>query len=169
MTLTEIKNIIEQLAVKICAPTYLLPTFGHSNDDARPHVEIDKNGQLYYVVVERGKECLRHSALDLDDLLYRVFEGITFSMASKIEQKKRVPEQDTRRIFFVEQEKLLGELNKEWQLRKREDHRGILISYPFDDNAITRVDYYRRLVLDSNNVGNEWRLACEKYPLPKHN
>ena len=50
-----IKSEIKRLAKKINARKKTLPTFGSSEDFARPHIE--KTGNIYHwVVVERGQE-----------------------------------------------------------------------------------------------------------------
>jgi hypothetical protein len=98
---------VNNLAEKINAPSLLLPTFGYTNDGAQPHIEIDKNGQLYYVVVERGQELRRDYALDTNDLLYRIFADITFSMACDYELEHRISTEDCRRQIFAKQEELL--------------------------------------------------------------
>jgi hypothetical protein len=100
-TLEDIKNLVDILAEKINAPKYLLPTYGQSIDGAHPHIEIDKNGQLYYAIIERGEELKRDFAVDTDDLLYRVFADITFSMASDYEVKHRIETEDFRRQMFA--------------------------------------------------------------------
>lgn len=68
------------MARKIDAPIEFLPAISRNPYDAEPHIEI-RNGELHYVVVERGKEIRRDKAADLDDLLFLIFETITFDMA----------------------------------------------------------------------------------------
>jgi hypothetical protein len=89
-TLDNIKNLIDTFAEKINAPRYLLATYGYSLDGAHPHIEIDRCEQLYYVIVERGQELKRNFAVDTEDLLYRVFADVTFSMAVDYEVKHRI-------------------------------------------------------------------------------
>jgi hypothetical protein len=165
-SLSEVKQLVDQLASKIQAPQFLLPTYGESLDNAHPYVEIDRSGLLFYLANERGQEVLRYIAKDIDDLLYNIFKDITFSMATKYELANRVKGQDFRRIYFAEQERLLGILNSDWQLKKHQEFEKTLTDNPFDDFASIRVDYYEELVAHGKNQGNEWLLACEKYPLP---
>ena len=133
-TLEDIKLLVDKLAEKINAPHYLLPTYGHTNDAAQPHIEVDKKGQLYYIIVERGQELRRDFALDTNDLLYRIFADITFSMACAYELEHRIVNEDFRRQMFSKQEEYLSILNSEWGRREEEKHHYILSSYPFDDN-----------------------------------
>ena len=114
LTLEDIKTLVDKLAEKINVPQCHFPTYGYSNDGAQPHIEVDINGQLYYVIVERGEELRRDVALDTDDLLYRIFADITFSMAVDYEVNHRVKEEDFRRQMFAKQEELLGKLNDNW-------------------------------------------------------
>lgn len=134
-TLDDIKNLVDWFAEKINASQHLLPTYGHSIDGAHPHIELDQNGQLYYVIVERGEELKRDFAVDMDDLLYRIFEGATFEMATLFEANHRIEREDFRRQMFAKQEELLGILSDKWRERKQKEHYWILRSHPFDDQA----------------------------------
>lgn len=164
-TLSEIQMLIEKLARQIQVPQYLLPKFEYTSDGN--YIEIDRSGSLYYFETERGKEYLRYIAKDLDDLLYKVFDGPTLMMASSYELKNRIKGQDFRRIMFAEQERLLSTLFDDWELKKAKEHEQILTHRPFDDCASDRVTYYQAIVKGGQHQGDEWLLACEKYPLPK--
>lgn len=166
-TLGEIKILVDQLAAKIHAPEDSLPTYGYSIDGGHPHIEIDKNGQLYYVAIERRQETYRYMAISMDDLLYQIFKGVTAMMASKFGMNNKVKGQDSRRVWFPEQERLLGILNEEWQLKKHAQFEEILKKHPFDDHASERAIYFKELMSNGQIKGNEWEIACEKYPLPK--
>ncbi|MBW7912285.1 MAG: hypothetical protein H3C54_00940 [Taibaiella sp.] len=109
------------MARKIDAPIEFLPAIGRSPYDAEPHVEI-RNGELFYVVVERGKEIRRDKAVDLDDLLYLIFKTITFDMACRYLIRLGTDSTDQRSIIFSKQEELLGILNEEWKLLVQVEH-----------------------------------------------
>jgi hypothetical protein len=130
-TLSEVKNLIDQMARKIDAPKELLPTYGYPMDKGRTDIEIDDNGQIYYFPDERSRD--RYFLRDVDDLLYYVFNMVTQTMATKCELSKRVAGQDARRIWFTEQERLLGILNETWKERKKNEHERLLIHHPFLD------------------------------------
>jgi hypothetical protein len=49
---------IDDLAQRIGASGLILPTYGRSEDFARPYIEVDDSG-YHYVVVERGQEMER--------------------------------------------------------------------------------------------------------------
>ena len=131
--LADIKTLVDSLAEKIKAPQNLLPTYGKTVDSAHPHIEIDSNGRLYYVIVERGEEIRRDLAVDTNDLLFKIFAGVTFSMACSFELKHRKKNEDFRRQLFSKQEELLGSLDKEWEIRQRKDHQRTLTAHPFED------------------------------------
>lgn len=167
-TLKEIKALVETLAEKISAPKHLLPTYGHSIDGAHPHIEVDdRNGQLYYVIVERGEELKRDFAADMDDLLYRIFADVTFEMALRFELDNRIESEDSRRQMFTKQEDLLGLLSDKWREREQKEHQSILRRKPFDDNASVRADYSKQLREQGMPAMEAWTKACEKYPEPK--
>ncbi|WP_462409856.1 Imm63 family immunity protein [Neobacillus sp. Marseille-QA0830] len=132
-SLEEIKELIERHAQSIHAPLHLHPTYGYSQDFARPHIEVDQKG-YHYIIVERGVELKRVTTEELDELLFHVFDGITFSMALDFELDNRDNTQDFRRILFKKQEELLGIINKEWAVRKEREHEQILGRHPYSDS-----------------------------------
>jgi hypothetical protein len=166
-TLDYIKSLVDDLAQKIAAPSFLIPSYGYSQIDAHPHIEVEKNGQLCYVIVERGKELRRDFAVDTDDLLYRIFAGITFSMAVKFEVNHRIAIEDSRRQMFAKQEELLGLLSESWKLREQKEHKYILRFHPYDDYQTNRADYAKELRDNGLSGTDAWSEACKKYPLPK--
>ena len=89
LTIAEIKIEVDRLAAKIGASGFCLPTYGCSEDGARPHIEIDPRG-YHCVVAERGQELKRITTVDLNELLYQIFEAITFSLACDYELAHRV-------------------------------------------------------------------------------
>ena len=125
MTLAEIKAKVDELAGKIDASSNILPTYGHSEDAARPHIEVDSRG-YHYVVVERGEELKRITTINLDDLLYHIFEAVTFSLASDYEVTHRIPGQDFRRLLFKHQVELLSLLSTQWAERASARHERLL-------------------------------------------
>ncbi len=132
--LSEIKSRIEALAEKLGAPPHLLPTYGYSEESARPEIQRDARG-YHFVVSERGNETERHTSFDLDEILYHVFDGVTFDMACTYAKYHRKKQQDFRRSLFARQEKLLTQLSSVWGERKRQDHAQVLEKYPFNDHG----------------------------------
>ena len=154
------------LAERIDAPKNLLPTYGHALDGAHPHIQLNENGEMYYVIVERGEELRREIAVDMDDLLYYIFSGVTFQMATRFEVNNRVESEDCRRKLFAKQEELLGKLNDKWAIRQQKEHYRILRTHPFDDQASRRADYSKQLKENGMSAVDAWQEACKKYPTP---
>lgn len=134
MTLKEIENKVNQLAQIIKADSKLMPTYGFSKDFAYPHIEVDNIG-MHYVIIERGQELERRTTTNLNELLYWIFDSVTFSMSTEFELKNRDESKDCRRIMFAKQEELLGSINPEWKKIAERKHQAILIRNPFDDVA----------------------------------
>ena len=163
--LAEIEQRIRRLAARIGAADRELPTFGYSEDGARPHVEVTAQ-RLHYVVVERGEELERRTTRDVDELLWQVFADITFSLAGRFELAHRVPGQDSRRARFAKQVELLETLSPVWAKRRSEEHTVILASHPFDDCSTERANLTGALRKSGHSDEEAWQAACEKYPLP---
>ena len=131
-SLAEIKKEVDRRAALIGASGDPLPTYGYSEDFGRPYIEIDSRG-YHWVTEERGNELKRITTPNLDDLLYAVFEAVTFSLAGRHEVKHRVRGEDCRRQIFRVQVELLGRLSPEWAARGAQHQQEILRQYPFTD------------------------------------
>lgn len=167
VTLAEIKKLVLALADKIDAPERMLPTFGYSEDGARPHIEIDARG-LHYVAVERGQEQFRSTTRDQDELLRLVFDGVTFNLACSFELKNRVGARDSRRLLFSKQVELLAKLSPSWAARKVDDHIEILREHPFDDSVDERLALFTQLKGGGRiSPDDAWQKACAAFPEPK--
>jgi hypothetical protein len=84
-------------------------------------------------VVERGAEVDRLTTQSLDELLYNVFHSITFSMACAHEMRHRIAGQDSRRLMFETQVRLLGRLEPRWAQRCLQEQDRILQQHPWHD------------------------------------
>jgi hypothetical protein len=138
--LAQLRAVVENLAARIEAPESILPTYGATEDSARPHIEID--GRYHFVVVERGLELQRRTTTDLDEILYWIFDDVTSSLASKYEVRNRNPDEDFRRMKFGKQLALMAQLNARWAERCEAELLHILAGHPFGDGgdqAIERV------------------------------
>lgn len=164
MTIDDIKKRVEELAEKINAKADLLPTYGYSKDLAYPHIEVDTGGLLHYVIVERGQELERKTTHKLEDLLYWIFDDITFSMSCEYELQNRIEGKDCRRIMFAKQEELLGLLDNSWREQKVLEHQYILKNNPFDDLASLRATYLGQLTQQGFSEAEITQLAYQKYP-----
>jgi hypothetical protein len=130
--LNAVRDDVNRLALLIGAPPDLLPTFGRTEDGARPHIEF-AGSQYHYVIVERGIELERVSSPGRDEILYRTFESVTSQMAWIATAGRRPAGQDPRRIVFDTQLALLGQLSAAWERRLRNQLNEVLRQHPFVD------------------------------------
>ncbi|MEN3748509.1 Imm63 family immunity protein [Sphingomonas sp. HF-S3] len=129
--LPEIRARVRVLVDQVGAPPGDPVSYGGSRQDGTPHIEA--GSRYHFVVCERGNEFERRTTDDLDDLLYWIFDGVTFSMASNFEVKHRRTGEDTRRQLFAKQIEYLERLSPEWAARQEAEHAEILSRHPFVD------------------------------------
>ncbi|WP_234111794.1 Imm63 family immunity protein [Chryseobacterium sp. R2A-55] len=133
--LEEIRKKVEEISLKlpqkIDINSYI--TFGNQEDFAKPNIEIDNSLFYNFIVVERGQELEKRITINLDDLLYWIFELITFDLASKFELQNRIENSDFRKILFKKQEELLSFISDYWKAKKLIEHNEILKIFPFQD------------------------------------
>ncbi len=163
MTIKDIENKVNQLAEIINADRNLLPTYGYSLDLACPHIEVNQIG-MHYIVVERGQEHERKTTDNIDELLFWIFDNVTFSISVEFELKNRNETKDSRRMIFSKQEDLMGKLNNEWEERAKREHQAILKRNPYDDLAGLRASYCGELRTKGLPESEINKLAYEKYP-----
>jgi len=163
-SLDDILKRITELASKINAPAHLLPTYHFPIGDATPYIEVDDNGYMFFIISERGTEFSREKFDNIDDFLYRIFSGVTFSMACRYELKNRIEDKDCRRMIFTKQVELLERLNDTWGERQNATHQLFLKAAPFDDLASLRVTYWVELRKQGYPEADCEKLAYEKYP-----
>ena len=99
--------------------------------DGSPYIEV--SDAYYFVVEERGLELERRKTSDVDELLYWVFDGVTFTIASSFELRNRKLGEDSRRQLFSKQEALLNLASEAWSHRKGHEHQAVLAMHPFHD------------------------------------
>jgi len=133
LSLATIRKKTTDIARIINAPRDLLPTFGSTRDFGNPHIEVDKKN-YHYVIVERGIEWERSTTQNLNELLYWIFNDVTFQMACDYEVKNRVNNQDFRRELFRKQLELMKNINSDFSKKLEEEIREILKNHPFNDN-----------------------------------
>lgn len=93
---------------------------------------------MHFVVVERGQELLRETFIDVDELIGRVFDSVTFAMAAEFELRNRRANEDSRRQLFNKQIEYLSALNPQWAEHRRSDLNRILAKHPFSDSLEPR-------------------------------
>jgi len=125
---------INELTSIIGAPDSLLPQIGLKNDLAYPYIELDRC-LFYYIVREKGEVLEQRPTSDLEELLFWIFQDVTFQMAMEFERKNRVPQQDFRRILWSHQLQLLERLRPEWRMKRQQQIDQILETRPFSDST----------------------------------
>jgi len=163
-SLDDIRKKVDELALKIEAPTNLLPNYGEPDWNAHPYIEVDNLGMMFYIISERGQEYERRVTDKIDDLLYWIFANVTFSMACDYELRNRIEDKDFRRIMFDKQEELLGQLSDTWRQKEYVEHQIILKTHPFDDLASLRATYFGQLRQQGLSETEINKMAYEKYP-----
>lgn len=111
-----IKREVDRLARVVDAPERSLPTYGRSEDMARPHIEV-AGPHMSWVVVERGKEWERRTTDDLDELLYWIFRSVISEMSSKFAARHPVEGKEFRYPMFRKELELMGTLSPAWRSR----------------------------------------------------
>ncbi|MGE5424589.1 MAG: Imm63 family immunity protein [Syntrophothermus sp.] len=159
ISLSELRKAVNEMAAKVNIPAPSLAYYFIPNQDAHPYIEIDNNGQMNYVISERGQEYQRNITDDPDELLYLLFENVTRNMASDYELANRKEGQDMRHILFSKQEELLGILNENWKKRKIEEHKQVIKASALRDS------YCNKLRAKGFSEREIARLSLEKYPL----
>ena len=106
-------------------------TFDSPTGDGTPFIE-ESHGSFFIVISERGNEFER-VALTPDELLYRIFESITFSLATNFTSRNRPAAQDQRRLLFSKQLELLASLSGSWLDLAKQKQENILKQHPFID------------------------------------
>src|SRR5687767_203022 len=96
----DLRKRLEIELTKIDGDIGLLPEINNSNDFAKPFIEIDRYG-YNYVCRERGEEIFRKIPFDTDELLYEVFDNLTFEIATKWEVTNRKDNEDFRLQLFA--------------------------------------------------------------------
>jgi hypothetical protein len=109
----DLQKRLETELLKINGDVELLPEINNSNDHAKPYIEIDRYG-YNYVCRERGEEIFRKIPSDIDELLYEVFDNLTFQITTKWEVKNRKDNEDFRLQLFAKQVDLLTTINKDF-------------------------------------------------------
>lgn len=165
LTLSEIEVRVNNLAQKIGAPLNILPTYGYSEQTARPHIEVS-SVNYYYVVAQSGQEVSRNATRDLGELLYKVFTEITFILSIQYAETNRMENQDIRRVVFPKQLELLASLSPQWGERLSQEQAQIVQQAPFDDYGSLRAVLLKQLRDQGYSIGQANKVAFDKYPYP---
>ncbi len=126
---------IEAMAARIGLRPAHLPTYGMSDQSARPAILYDDS--WHYLIAERGEEYSRETRYRADDLLFFVFRDATAMAAGEHEIAHRQPGRDSRRLRFERQVELLMRLDEAWGRRQRGDIERLLARHPYRDATPT--------------------------------
>ena len=165
LNLFEIEGKVNQLAQKIEAPQDILPTYGYSEQSARPHIEVG-SWTYAYVITQSGQEVSRYTTRHIDQLLYKVFYDVTMMLSIQYAEQNRVENQDIRRVIFPRQVELLTQLSPKWGEMGTDEQAKLLKQAPFDDQGEVRSDYWMSLRERGYSVAQANELAHEKFPHP---
>lgn len=132
VSISEIRGLVRSMGEKINAPSALLSIPSQSPGNGTPHMEVDDNNYMY-VVSERGEEFSRQITTDLDELLYWIFDSVTFSMAVKYEIDHRAGGEGPRRVIFSKQLEILAFLKAEWAVLAKKNIDEIIKNHPYSD------------------------------------
>ena len=131
MTYFNLQKEIKRLGNIIKVPSEKYPSMKQSKD-AHPYVEMHGR-QFYFVIKERGTVYTKKEFNTMEELLFEVFDNITFSMAMDYELKHRIDGQDCRRLIFEHQLELMSKLNIRWKDKLQRKHNAILLEHPYND------------------------------------
>lgn len=92
------------------------------------------DSKYHYVNMERGQVRKHIESKNVEDILYQIFNSITFSIACDYELKNRKENEDFRRILWNKQLELLNKINKEYAKIRKNEIEQILEISPFKDN-----------------------------------
>ncbi len=130
---------ISRLADLIGASGHDVVGFDPHIDAGCPYIEIGTDGQLHWIVKERGQLLEHRTTNDPDELLYWSFHSTTFSMASYWAARHGDKSQDFRVGLWAKQAQLLHRLNPVWAQRWRREltarqpgEVGLMPSLPVD-------------------------------------
>lgn len=145
MNINEVRKLIYKHGEKIGLPydSKLYPIFSSTgkvfSDGGTIYIS---NNEYHYVIMERGKENKHYRSLDINDILYPLFEGITFSLASKYELKNRNEKEDPRKLLWSKQLELLGKIDPLFKERCQKEIDSILKIAPYKKCNWQKIDVY---------------------------
>ena len=107
-TLPQIEGKIRKFAAIIDAPEEYIPTFGSTNQSGLPHIEIN-DGKYTVIVCENDIELSRETFENADELVFKVLQDISFSMASD-QVLEDTSDQNFRERFLSVQKNIISKI-----------------------------------------------------------
>lgn len=136
LTLEEIKKFIYESGTKIglYPESILYPMFSSNGNVFSEGGTIYIDGNEYnYKIMERGKINKHYKSSNIEDILYPLFESITFNLACKYELDHRKADQDSRRLIWKKQLELLEMINPIYKDKCQVEIEKILKIAPYRD------------------------------------
>ncbi|WP_162599942.1 Imm63 family immunity protein [Nocardioides solisilvae] len=131
-TREQVERAVAEVAARLpgVRPTDL-PDFVN-RDAGYPFLRIEGE-KLLLLAHERGRECFRQEATELDELLYLCFEKVTKQVAQREELARRRlwSRRDSRRRWFPRWVELMAGLDPAWGARTRAHVDQVLAGYPY--------------------------------------
>lgn len=164
MTTIEIVEKLNYYCDKINCDKSKLPniTGYFYNSETHLRINYDDSVSILYDDKDGVNEIFKTS--NLDELLIKLFDGITMWMAIDEMVKKEIPDniKDQRKTWFKIQEDLFEKLNPDWAIIIKEKHRHLL-GIPTEEIKELRTKYSKQLELEGLDWWDAWVKACEKY------
>lgn len=165
MSIEDIRGAVYEIGRKINAPKRLLSIPTEPIGDGSYYLEI-KGSEYHLVSCDRGLEIDRKVSINYRDILYWIFDDVTFSMAIQYEKENRIPNQDQRRLIYERKLSLLALIDSAWAKKTRKALDEILVKCPFDDWLDSRLRLCEELTSKGFASNAAYEEACKKYPLP---
>lgn len=124
---------LEDARERLGLPRAVDPALFEAQHVGAPHVECGPDGELFYIVTERGLTLEKKQARDLAEMLYWLVQDLTFGMACAHEFRNRKDNSDCRRLIFSVQLDLLARVSASLRDRRTVEIDEILAAHPFAD------------------------------------
>jgi len=144
LKLPQIEGKIREFAAIIHAPEEFIPTFGSSNQTGLPHIEIN-DGHYTLIVCQKGEELSRETFDNVDALVFKVLQDISFSMASDLVYED-TNDQDFRERFLYAQKNIISKINLDYNDKVAPKHEIVTT----EDNSVLS-ESRKKILLKNNN------------------
>lgn len=91
--------------------------------------------QYHYIIMERGNVVKHYKSEKIEDILYPLFENITFTLAVKYELEHRNTDEDWRKLMWQKQLALLEAIDIGFADIRRNEIAEILRISPYKDSV----------------------------------
>lgn len=159
LTLPQIEVKIREYAAIINAPEEFIPTFGSSNQSGLSHIEI-QDGCYVLIVCQKGDELSRESFDNADELVFKVLQDISYSMACDLDFDG-ADDQNFRERFLDAQQHLMSKIYAYYSENSKRK-KATLIT---EDN--TALSTSRKKILTKSKITNPSLKTKGRQEVPK--